>query len=214
MGGFYKDNFYLNFDRKKDKLKVKGSADKIIIIPDLLEVFTVDELRKSHAIPFSVSLGCESKFFHLVEKSLGILVKGHTDYHLLYEIIRETNFLKIKEAGNGREMFPGEHFANIIQSATGLRMEYIDCFILGLNLELFISKKLGILSDLVYRSISETLGYIRMPEKRKIDIHTLIELVLESERHFFPLVKGFGVSSLTSINSDLLEGIIKEFIID
>ncbi len=214
MTGFYKNLFYLNFDRKKDRLSVNGSADKIIIIPELLKSFSIEMIRKSHIIPFSVSISCEEKFFHLVKKSLSTLTGENVDSCLLYEMIRETNYLRIKEAGKGKIIFPGEYFANIIQSATGLRMEYVDAMVLSLRMELFISRSLGMIPESVYRFILNDLNSIVTPKKRNIDIQTMIEMIKDTEKHTFPILNGLGNSENASINSGLLEGIIKEFIID
>ena len=103
LTGFYKRKFFLNYDRKKDRLFVRGLPDYNLILPDLLRVFQMDDLREAHLVAFSVAIGYDSRFFYLVKRSLDSMVKDKVNWDYLTEMIMRDYDLVITH-GNGPQV--------------------------------------------------------------------------------------------------------------
>lgn len=214
LNGFYNRGFYIHFDRKINLLSVFGIPNELWIVPFFLKSFSVEEIRKAHAVCFATALGFEEAFFFLVEKSLGLLVNNQIDWQVFYEVLRENHFLRAR-AAQERKGFPGESFGLLIQTAAGFQLQYIDAFLHGLALETYISYKLGIITEPFFQKVENVLHQIGMLPKpslqQQVDLQTLFSIMREQKQLKFQILKGFGVSQHTTVTSILIEQILKEY---
>jgi len=212
LTGFYKRKFFLNYDRKKDRLFVRGLPDYNLILPDLLRVFQMDDLREAHLVAFSVAIGYDSRFFYLVKRSLDSMVKDKVNWDYLTEMIWESNFLRAKATQNLKGKFPGETFADFLQTATYLNLDYIKALSLGLRIEVFISRKLGYLCRETYEEIDHYLKKLITMKRYDFDFQTLVSTVKEEGMVYLPILKSFGATENTRLKPGHVEDLLKEFI--
>src|SRR6056297_1936248 len=169
LSGFYKRRFYLNYDRKKNRLSVQGIPDKNLLYPELLKSYSTDDVRKAHVAAYSVALGFDERFYHLVKRSLKEMVHDRIDWDHLSELIWENNFLRAKASKDKIIVFPGETMADFIQNATGLQTEYVNAFNTGIRMELFVSNQLGYLDDITYKQFDNELKQLLDFERADFD---------------------------------------------
>jgi 3-dehydroquinate synthetase len=214
LSGFYRRNFYIHFDRKINLLSVFGVPLEVWIIPFFLGSFSFEEVRKAHAVCFATALGFQEHFYFLVEKSLNLFVNNQGNWIVFYELLREHHFLLAKSSSEFR-MLPGEALAELIQTATGFQMEYVDAFIKGLLLEAYISFKLGIIHESLLMSIQDTLAKAglrdKQPPQYQVDLQTLFSLINEKGKIKMQILKGWGTSQETVVSAPIIDHILKEY---
>jgi 3-dehydroquinate synthetase len=211
LAGFYARRFYLNYDREKNRLSIQGFPEKNHIFPNLLKTYTTDDFRKAHVAAYSVALGFDERFYHLVKRSLKEMVHDHIDWDHLSELIWENNFLRAKASKDLMTVFPGETMANFIQNATGLQTDYISAFNTGIRMELFLSNRLDFLDDNSYHQFEDELKKLLDFKRADFDFQSFIMNIRRGKSVVIPLIKGLGKSERTRIRSKTLEELLITF---
>ncbi|HPE68680.1 MAG TPA: hypothetical protein P5560_02735 [Thermotogota bacterium] len=210
MSGFFSGKFFLDFDRKKDVFFVFSQPREYWISPRFLKKYELDTIRQTHLFSLGVSWAFEPKFTPLVKKSLSLLVNNHVDWILVGEIIRETLHLRAKYC-NQTPAFPGEVAARLIQTASGLQLDWLPSLYEGMHFELFVSRELGMIDEVCYNQLCDDLRLIAVPQKTRIDLQTLIWGIRNDEKYQLCLVKAIGDSQLTGILGTELKFFFKSF---
>jgi 3-dehydroquinate synthetase len=211
LAGYYRRRFYLNFDRKKDRISVEGIPEKNSIFPELLSTFSTDDIRESHLSAYSVALGFDSRFYHIVKKSLSELVKDRINWDHYAELIWESNFLRARAVRRKISIFPGETFASFIQNATGLKTDYLSALSTGIRIELFIAYRMGNISEAQYTLIEEELQKLTISKRSEFDFHTLLMSLRDEKNISLPIIKHFGSSEMTKLPSEYVEKLLIAF---
>jgi len=211
LTGFYKRRFYLNYDRKKNRLSVQGIPERNLIFPDLLKTFPTDDIRQAHVAAYAVALGYDERYYHLVKRSLNEMVHDKIDWDHLAELIWENNFLQAKASKDMMTVFPGETMANFIQNATGLQKDYVVSMSTGIRMELFLSNRLGYLDDTAYHHFDEELKKLWDHRRADYDYQSFMMNIRGEKSIVMPLVKGLGISEKTRIEAVTLEHLIISF---
>jgi len=211
LSGFYNRRFYLNYDRKKNRLSVQGTPNMNHIYPDLLRTYKTDDIREAHLAAYSVALGFDERFYHLVRRSLNELVHDKIDWDHFSEIIWESNFLRAKAADESLSVFPGETMADFIQNATGLQADYLSAFSTGIRIELYLAFRMGYIDEFSYSLFDRELCKLLVFKKNDFDFQTLIMNVRRQKQIYMPLIKAFGKSVNTRIESPNLEDLLISF---
>ncbi|MFW6263592.1 MAG: hypothetical protein ACOC34_06120 [Thermotogota bacterium] len=211
LTGFYTRRFYLNYDRQKNRLSIQGFPEKSHVYPDLLKTYATDDFRKAHVAAYSVALGFDERFYHLVKRSLKEMVHDHVDWDHLSELIWENNFLRAKAAKDMITIFPGETMADYIQNATGLQTDYVSAFNTGIRMELFLSNKMGYLDDVSYHQFDDELKKLFDFKRADFDFQSFIMNIRREKSVQVPLIKGLGKSERTRIGSKPLEELLITF---
>jgi len=211
LTGFYKRRFYLNYDRKKNRLSIQGFPEKNHIFPDLLKTYTTDDFRKAHVAAYSVALGFDERFYHLVKRSLKEMVHDHVDWDHLSELIWENNLLRAKASKDLMTIFPGETMSDYIQNATGLQTDYVSAFNTGIRMELFLSNRMGYLDDMSFNRFDDDLKKLLDFKRADFDFQSFIMNIRREKSVVIPLIKGLGKSESTRIASKTLEELLITF---
>ncbi|HOO32691.1 MAG TPA: hypothetical protein PK466_09015 [Thermotogota bacterium] len=211
LTGYYRRRFFLNFDRKKDRISVEGIPEKSSIFPELLTSYSTDDIRESHLSAYSIALGFDSRFYHIVKKSLSELVDDRINWDHYSELIWESNFLRARAVRKAISLFPGETFASFIQNATGLKADFLSALSTGIRIELYIAYRLGNLSRQQYDQIESELKKLTISKRSEFDFHTLLMNIREEKNISLPVIKTFGCSEMTSLPSDYVEELLISF---
>ncbi len=211
LTGFYKRRFYLNYDRKKNRLSIQGFPEKNHIFPDLLKTYATDDFRKGHVAAYSVALGFDERFYHLVKRSLKEMVHDHVDWDHFSELIWENNLLRAKASKDLMTIFPGETMSDYIQNATGLQTDYVSAFNTGIRMELFLSSRMGYLDDMSYNRFDDDLRKLLDFKRTDFDFQSFIMNIRREKSVVIPLIKGLGKSESTRIASRTLEELLITF---
>lgn len=211
LTGFYKRRFYLNYDRKKNRLSVQGIPVRSYIYPDLLKTYSTDDIRKAHVTAYSVALGFDERFYHLVKRSLKEMVHDKIDWDHLSELIWENNFLRAKASRDMITVFPGETMAEFVQNATGLQTDYVSAFSTGIRMELFLSNRMGYIDESSYKRFDNELKKLLDFKKADFDYQSFIMNIRTEKSIIIPLIKDLGKSEKTKIGSENLEEFLISF---
>jgi len=211
LTGFYKRRFYLNYDRQKNRLSIQGIPGKNHIFPDILKTYVTDDFRKAHVAAYSVALGADARFYHLVKRSLKEMVHDHIDWDHLSELIWENNLLRAKASKDLITVFPGETMADFIQNATGLQTDYVSAFNTGIRMELFLSNRMGYLDDISYHRFDDEMKKLLHFKRADFDFQSFMMNIRREKSVILPLIKGLGKSERTRIGSKTLEELLIAF---
>jgi 3-dehydroquinate synthetase len=158
-----------------------------------------------------VALGFDSRFYHIVKKSLSELVKDRINWDHFSELIWESNFLRARAVRHSIQLFPGETMASFIQNATGLKINYLSALSTGIRIELFMAYRLGNMSEEQYELIDSELKKLVIAKRHEFDFHTLLMNIRDEKIITLPIIKSFGNSEMTKLPADYVEKLLISF---